>query len=598
MSNRFQVNLRGIIEILSNHLYSRPDVFVRELLQNGVDAITARRQIEPDHVGDITFAVTQSGAAPTLEVTDNGVGLTEDEVHRFLAVIGSTSKRDDQGQRTGDFLGQFGIGLLSCFVVSDEIVVVTRSARPGFPAVEWRGQGDGTYSVRTLDIEIAPGTQVYLRCRAGSESLFTPAKLAELASHYGGLLPIPIRIANGAQVQIVNAEPPPWRRSFPNEPARTAALLDFGEAALGATFMDAIPLKTQAGGIDGVAFVLPHPANLNSRRAHRVYLRNMLLSEEADNLLPDWAFFVKAVVNANDLRPTASREGFYEDERLEAARVELGNALRGYLVWITEHDPKRFEYFTRVHHLAIKALAAEDEDCFRLFADWLSFETSQGRQTVRMLRDQHITVNYVTDVSEFLQMEKIAKAQGLLLINAGYAYDAEICARLSEVAPEVEFRLLTSEALSREFESLDLAEQDQMHELLEIAQETLRPLKCRPEARKFKPTDLPALFSAGEDARFFRSLERSKETSNALFQNVLGGLAGVRGPEPTTELVLNFSNPLIRRMATLDQPRALAHAVRLLYVQALLLAHQPLSSRELGLLNGGLSGLLEAIAGS
>src|SRR5437763_1916769 len=88
---------------------------------------------------------------------------------RFLAPIGETSKRDADGRRTGDYLGQFGIGLLSCFVVSDEIVVVTRSARENHPAVEWRGQADGTYSVRVLDADLAPGTQVYLNCRPGRE---------------------------------------------------------------------------------------------------------------------------------------------------------------------------------------------------------------------------------------------------------------------------------------------------------------------------------------------------------------------------------------------------------------------------------------------
>ncbi len=150
MTHRFQINLRGIIDLLSNHLYSRPEIFIRELLQNAVDAITARQQREPNHSGEITLAVTSPrGKPPTLEVTDNGIGLTEDEIHRFLATIGETSKRDAEGRRTGDFLGQFGIGLLSCFVVSNEIVVVTRSVRDNSPAVEWRGQADGTYAVRS-----------------------------------------------------------------------------------------------------------------------------------------------------------------------------------------------------------------------------------------------------------------------------------------------------------------------------------------------------------------------------------------------------------------------------------------------------------------
>ena len=203
--HRFQINLRGMIDLLSNHLYSRPEVFVRELLQNAVDAITARQQISPEHAGEITLAVTTTrGKARTLEVCDNGVGLTEDEIHRFLATIGESSKRDAEGHRTGDFLGQFGIGLLSCFVVSNEIVVVTRSARENGPAVEWRGQLDGTYSVRVLEAEIACGTTVYLSCKAGHEELFQSDSIKDLALHYGMLLPHPIRVSTGRSSVVVN----------------------------------------------------------------------------------------------------------------------------------------------------------------------------------------------------------------------------------------------------------------------------------------------------------------------------------------------------------------------------------------------------------
>jgi molecular chaperone HtpG len=229
LTHRFQINLRGIIDLLSNHLYSRPEVFLRELLQNAVDAITARQQCSPAHAGVINLALTAPrGKPPTLEVTDNGIGLTEDEIHRFLATIGETSKRDADGKRTGDFLGQFGIGLLSCFVVSNEIVVVTRSARDNNPAVEWRGQADGTYSVRVLEADIAPGTQVFLKCRPGKEELFRADAIKDLALHYGALLPHAIRVTTGRTQFFVNEEGTPWRRPFASDKERQKALLRFG----------------------------------------------------------------------------------------------------------------------------------------------------------------------------------------------------------------------------------------------------------------------------------------------------------------------------------------------------------------------------------
>src|ERR1044071_3123397 len=95
MEYKFQVNLGGIIDLLSNHIYSSPQVFIRELLQNAVDAITARLHAEPAHTGSVWVELPERTVddAPSLVFRDNGIGLTEEEIHSFLATIGQTSKR-------------------------------------------------------------------------------------------------------------------------------------------------------------------------------------------------------------------------------------------------------------------------------------------------------------------------------------------------------------------------------------------------------------------------------------------------------------------------------------------------------------------------
>ena len=138
MSHAFQVDLRGMVDLLSHHLYGSPRVYVRELLQNAVDAITARRAEEPDapSTGCVIEPPEVTGDG-TLRVHDTGIGLTEAQVHELLATIGRSSKRDELGFARHEFLGQFGIGLLSCFLVADEIEVLTRAA--GAPTVRWTG---------------------------------------------------------------------------------------------------------------------------------------------------------------------------------------------------------------------------------------------------------------------------------------------------------------------------------------------------------------------------------------------------------------------------------------------------------------------------
>jgi len=126
---------------------------VRELLQNAVDAVSARRGLDGEAPCRIDIVLDGS----SLSITDSGIGLNQEQVHELLATIGRSSKRDDLGFARHEFLGQFGIGLLSAFLVADEVQVMTRSAVGG-PAVQWIGRSDGTYSIGPGSVK-RPGPQ-------------------------------------------------------------------------------------------------------------------------------------------------------------------------------------------------------------------------------------------------------------------------------------------------------------------------------------------------------------------------------------------------------------------------------------------------------
>jgi molecular chaperone HtpG len=593
---KFQINLRGIIDLLSHHLYSGPQVYIRELLQNGIDAIRARLNLEPDHRGEVAIEVIppRGSAPPALIFLDNGIGLTEEEVHTFLATIGQSSKRGEFWDRPTDFIGQFGIGLLSCFVVSDEIVVLTRSSKdPAARTMEWRGRADGTYSLKVLDRDLAPGTQVYLTCKKGCEEYFEADQVRHLAEHFGGLLPYPIRLTAGRDSRVINEEGAPWRQRAGGKKEHRAALLEYGRKTFGIDFFDCIPLRSAVGEVDGVAFVLPFTPNLATRKTHRVYLKNMLLSESADNLLPSWAFFVKCVVNANALRPTASRESFYEDEALAETRDALGGCLRDYLVELARRDPERLQHLIALHYLSIKALAVQDDEFYRLFIDWLPFETSLGEMTLGEYRKRSPVLRYVPSLDQFRQISRVAAAQGLCILNGAYTYNAELLEKFPEVFPGERIEVVDPSGLAQNFEDLDLQERDEVFQLIQTADRVLQPFKCQAEVKKFLPKELPTLYSTSADADFMRSVEQSKEVADPLWSSVLDSVAGRPGSGLYAQLCFNFHNPLVRKIARVKNRALLQRSIQMLYVQALLLGHRPLSAREMALLNDGLIGLIE-----
>jgi len=509
----FRVDLRGVVDLLSHHLYATPRVYVRELMQNSVDAITARRLSEVGAPGDIWFEPAERTGDGTLRVHDTGIGLTEPQVHELLATIGRSSKRDDLGFARHEFLGQFGIGLLSCFMVADEIRVVTRNGDQ--PTVMWTGHSDGRYSVVLPEEQRGEqGTTVTLVPRRGEEPWLAEKTVAELASLYGSMLPMAVRVGD----TTVTTGLPPWER-IPSESAvaRRARLSAYAREAFGFVPFDVIELSAPEAGVRGVAFVLPTPSNPAVRVAHHVYLKQMLLSEGVEGLLPPWAFFVRCVVDTTELRPTASREALYDDSLLEQVRETLGNGLRGWLSRLAATDPAMLAEFLRIHHLGVKALAVHDDDMLRLVYEWWPFETNVGNLTLAEFEQRYAVVRYTTSIDEFRQMAAVAAAQKIPLVNAGYVFDDGLLARLSAVLPQVSVELLSPADLTLQLERLPAEAEESIRPFVALAQRTLDRQGVEVVVRSFDPPSLPALYLLDGDIALQGDLRRAKAETDDLW---------------------------------------------------------------------------------
>jgi molecular chaperone HtpG len=585
VNRAFQVDLRGIVDLLSQHLYSGPEVYIRELLQNAVDASTAAGVSDPI----VVSAVRSPAGEVVVEVRDAGIGLTVEEVHEFLSTIGSSSKRPEMFELPTDFLGRFGIGLLSCFLVADEIVVVTSSRRGG-PGLRWSGRSDGSYTLIELGPEDAPpvGTTVRLTARPGMEEVTHPRRVLRLVERYSGLLGHRVLVRVEHEEHVVGGEPLPWLLAGDDR----EALLGLGRNLLDEDFLDAVPLSLPAAGLSGVAYVLRASPSPQSRQRHTVYLKRMLLSADVDRLAPDWAFFVRVVLNTDSLRPLASREGLYEDETLAIVREAIGAALRDWLLTLADSDPERLQSVIRVHALALKALAVHDDDLLTLFARWMPVETSMGRMTLSEAAARSSLLRYAEDLDTFRQLTQVAAAQSVLLVNGGYTYDADLLARLPLVMPGVETRIVQAADLLTHL-SLVSGEHAARAAVLEArGARALQQLGCEVTVREFAPRTLPCLYLAGDAARFQRSAAEVAHLAGGFWGGLVAGLAaGEQQDRP--QLCLNFSHRLIPTLVERDEA-GFQTALEVLYLQALLLGRHPLRGREVMMLSSSLLNLLEA----
>ncbi|QZN84495.1 HSP90 family protein [Cellulomonas sp. C5510] len=629
----FQVDLHGVVDLLARHLYSGPRVYVRELLQNGVDAITARRAVDPGCPATVRLRPLADGS---LAVVDSGVGLTRAEAEELLATVGRSSKRDlDLGLGREEFLGQFGIGLLSAFMVADEIELVSRSARdPAAPAIRWVGRADGSYDLAELPAaDLPPGSSVLLRPRRDLEHWLAGETVAALAAEFGSLLPVDVavevplggpgttsgdvsgagenqagdpatrarqladgRARRGHAWRRVTVTDLPWARTHADDAERTRALQRYCERTFGFTPLAHLDLEVPLAGVTGVAFVLPAAVPPGGGGTHRVSVKRMLLGARVEGLLPDWAFFVRCAIDASALRPTASREQLYTDEVLLATQEALAGQVRDWTLRTLESGTALARQFVATHHLAVRSLALTDDTMLDLAARILPYETTDGTLTLAEVAQEHGRVVFAPTLEDYRRIAPVARAQGVAVVNAGYVYDADLLARLAgrnrlgvEVRPlgagDIA-QVLAAPTPERELETLDA---------VRAAGAVLRPQDCDVLLRTFEPADLPAVLLHDRDGDHQRDLHAAMAEADDVWSDVLAGFAE---PAAARRLVLNDASPVVRDLLAAPPGEVAAAGVRSLYVSALLLAGEPLRARESELMTGSLAVLLRAGLGS
>ena len=576
----FQVDLKGIIRLLSENLYSSSDVFLRELLQNAVDAIAARRESEPgfrDGRIRVTYHSEADGQA-NLVFSDNGIGLTREEIHTFLSVIGQSSKRGEM-ERTS-FIGQFGIGLLSCFLVTDEIVVRSRSVceEKGW---KWLGRSDGTYQVAADAETLAQGTSIEIKLDKKMARRYHEARAIELLKEYGFLIKVPVEFEGDGSSRRINDGFIPWRQSF----CSGEEILQFGELMFGERFFGVVPILGE--GLKGYAFISERQTSAATMGRHKIYLKDMLITEDGKDLIPKWAFFTRCIVNAEHLTPMASREGFAVDHALAKARNDIEKCLFEYFMSLSKFDVNKLKRLTLIHNVAIKSLAVENEQIYKLFFPFLTFVTNIGDLTGFQLLEaaKRFPVYYCAEVDDFRRARPLV-GSARVLVNAGYIYDTKLLQLLKHYFHDVRVEMFDEASYAELLAEPSENKKEEMACLLAAASHALDKFGCGVLLRQFEPADVPALYVAGADG-FLDSSFWGGGTSGFLEGFDFGDAGGYGN-----KLYLNAANPLIQRLARVEDAKMAEDMVQVLYIHAMLAGHYTLSEREMEVLNTGLMKLI------
>ncbi len=574
----FSVNLGGMMELLSNHLYSTPKVFIRELLQNSADAVNLRKAHGMDEEPRIDITITEH---KSLVFRDNGSGLTEDEIHRFLSVIGMSSKKSSS--ETGSFIGRFGIGILSCFMTAPEITVRTRSYKTPDIVHEWHGYTNGKYTVEAVDSDMPVGTEVILN--AASE-FFSFTEIINTVRYYALPLPYPVYVKSGDFTARAN---PLFNRTSTSDREN---VLTMGRQIFGTDFdfIDFIPLESESGLFSGVAYILPFTVSAASVRRHRIYLKNILLTEDGSAILPEWAFFIKCFFNTDRLSANAARENFYKNDLLKEARSEIEHCISSYLERISIQNPALLARIVSIHGTALRSVAAENERLFRIFMPYFSFESSFGIRNGKTLMHYDYTIFYTTDADAFRQLRPVFCEKDELLVNASQLYTRELICMLENLG--IAHTEAVSETLLETLleEPVDADDYDYVCAIASIA---LEKYDCSVKIKSIIPAQLTALYTLNTDGQLRRDIESSKEKSDGEFDEMLDAFSDELSAESSSILYLNAENPLVMKLSDIDDPEKIDVCAHIIYIQSLIAGGFPVSAPELFMMNENLIKLIE-----
>ena len=225
----------------------------------------------------------------------------------------------------------------------------------------------------------------------------------------------------------------------------------------------------------------------------------MLVGESVPDVLPEWAFFVRAVLDTERLGLCASREALHDDELLDETRARLGDQLKRWLLRMARTDRQRAEDFFRVHHLAVKAAARHrrrDARGGRRGAPW---ETTLGTMTLAEFSALDRVITYVDAVEDFQQVAAIARAEDIAVLNAGYAYDRSIVERWVQQAPERDAHRLEPRAPRRPLHRPRARRRGAVRAAARCRAHGPRTVAGVPVVRSFRPATLHAVLLVGRD---------------------------------------------------------------------------------------------------
>jgi molecular chaperone HtpG len=404
----FKAEIQQVLDLVIHSLYSKKEIFLRELVSNASDAIDRAKYLaltdkavaadNPEWKIDIVADPEDK----TLSITDNGIGMTAEELEKNLGVIASSGTKafahalaEKKEANLPELIGQFGVGFYAAFMVAETVTVITLHRGENQHACKWVSSGDGSYTIEEAARD-KPGTTVVLKLRKDMEDYLQEWKIRELIKQYSDFIAYPIRFGDKGETPKADAEPLNTMKALWKRPKSEIKPEEYNEFYTHLTHDHTPPFKVIHMSVEGAVefkalLFIPKEASFdllmpNRKYGLNLYVRNVFIGADFDLLLPDYLRFVKGVVDSSDLPLNVSREMLQDDAVIRKIKSNITGKILGELADVMKEDRKAYEtFFTSFGRVLKEGLYSDWENADKLKALLLFADSaSDGAKSVSL----------------------------------------------------------------------------------------------------------------------------------------------------------------------------------------------------------------------
>lgn len=611
---QISVNSKNMFPIIKKWLYSDKDIFLREIVSNGCDAIKkleslqgiGEAQLEDGYQPKVI--VTIDSEKKQLIVSDNGIGMTEDEVERYITQIAFSGaeefleKYKEKSEESAGIIGHFGLGFYSAFMVSDTVEIETLSYKEGAKPVHWISAGEDSYEIED-GTRTEHGTTIIMNITEEEQEFLQESRIREILHKYCQFMPYEIYLnphdeerpvydkdgnieknEDGTEKKrIVKPLPindihPLWLKApkdCTDEDYKAfyqKVFMDFNEPLFWIHLNVDYPFNLKG--------ILYFPKQLNRMEVMpgqvKLYSNQVFVADNIKEIIPEFLLLLKGVIDCPDMPLNVSRSFLQNDGEVQKIAQHITKKVSDKLHQIFKNDRPSYEKYWNDISAFIKFGCLKDEKFYDRMKDILLFKTIDGEYKTleEYPKAEGNKIYYVTDENLQAQYISMFKENGLTAAVLTHAIDPHFISLLEYKNPE-EMKFLRidadlGEALKvsqpeAESEDAKKAQEEENNKLIECVKSCLPDEKLEYKVESLKATETPAVILLSEYARRIQDMNKVLGESFA--------------PEGQVTLVLNSENEIVKKIPSLtEENRKLV--CEHIYDLALM-AHKPLSAEQM-----------------